>query len=119
MAGLEEIEHGIKISGRNINNLRYADDTTLLAETGGGLKRLLNRVKLESEKAGLRLHIKKTKVMVKSSELEDFAIGDEDETVELVDSFMFLGAKIERDGRLHIRKYQKNCHGQSGDDRSS
>eukprot|EP00112_Aurelia_sp_Birch-Aquarium-sp1_P026756 Seg970.1 transcript_id=Seg970.1/GoldUCD/mRNA.D3Y31 product="Retrovirus-related Pol polyprotein from type-2 retrotransposable element R2DM" pseudo=true protein_id=Seg970.1/GoldUCD/D3Y31 len=98
MAGLEEIEHGIRIGGRNINNLRYADDITLLAETEEGLKMLLNRVKQESEKVGLRLNIKKTKVMVTSSELEDFIIGDEDETVEAVDSFIFLGAKIERDG---------------------
>ena len=96
MAGLEEIEHGIKIGGRNINNLRYADDTTLLAETEEGLKMLLDRVKQESEKAGLRLNIKKTKVMVTSSELEEFMIRDE--TVEVVDSFIFLGAKIEKDG---------------------
>ena len=96
MAGLEEIEHGIKIGGRDVNNLRYADDATLLVVAEEGLKILLDMVKQESEKAGLRLNIKKTKVMVTSSELEEFMIRDE--TVEVADSFLFLSAKIERDG---------------------
>ena len=76
MAGLEEIEHRIKKGSRNINNLRYADDTTLLAETEERLKMLLDRVKQESEKAGLRFNIKKTNVMVTSSELEEFITRD-------------------------------------------
>ena len=62
-AGLEEAQAGIKISGRNINNLRYADDTTLMAESEEGLKSLLMKVKEESEKAGLKLNIQKTKIM--------------------------------------------------------
>ena len=62
-AGLEEAQAGIKIEGRNINNLRYADDTTLMAESGEELKSLLMRVKEESEKAGLKLNIEKTKIM--------------------------------------------------------
>ena len=62
-AGLEEAQAGIKIAGRNINNLRYADDTTLMAESGEGLKSLLTKVKEESEKVGLKLNIQKTKIM--------------------------------------------------------
>ena len=85
MAGLEKIEHGTSIGDQNINNLLYADDTTQLAETEEGLKMLLDREKQGSGKARLRLDIKKAKVMVPSSELEEF-------------SFIFLVAKIERDG---------------------
>ena len=78
-----------------LKNLWHADDTSLQAETEEGPKELLDRVKQESEKAGLRLNFKKTKVMLTSSELEEFIIGDE--TVEVFESFIFLDAKIERD----------------------
>ena len=95
-AGLDELEQGVRVGGRNITNLRYADDTTVLAETEEGLKMMLNRVKQESEKSDLRLNAKKTKVMVTLAELEEFTAADE--TFEVVDSFTFLGAKIDRDG---------------------
>ena len=96
IADFDEIVHGNRRGSRKINNLRYADDTKLLAGTEEGLKMLLDKLKQESEGAWLRLNIKKTKVMATSSELEEFKIGDE--TVEIVDSFIFLGAKIERKG---------------------
>ena len=93
-AGLEETQAGIKIAGRNINNLRYADDTTLRAESEEELKRLLMRVK-ESEKVGLKLKIQKTKIMasgpITSSQIDG-------ETVETVSDFIFLGSKITADG---------------------
>ena len=95
-SSLDEIEHGIRIGGRNITKLRYADDTTLLAETEEGLKMLLTRIKEESEKSGLRLNAKKTKVMVTLGELGEFTTASE--TFEFVDSFTFLGARIDRDG---------------------
>ena len=95
-ASLDDLEHGVRIGGRNITNLRYADDTTLLAETEEGLKMMLNRVKEESEKSGLRLNAKKTKVMVTLGELEEFTTAEE--TFQVVDSFTFLGAKIDGDG---------------------
>jgi len=95
-SGLDEIEHGVRISGRNITNLRYADDTTLLAETEEGLKLLLTRIKEESEKSGLRLNSKKTKVMVTLGELGEFITAGK--TFEVVDSFTFLGERIDRDG---------------------
>ena len=94
-AGLEEAQAGIKIAGRNINNLRYADDTTLRAESKEELKNLLIKVKVESEKVGLKLNIQKTKIMasspITSSEIDG-------ETVETVADFIFLGSKITEDG---------------------
>ena len=94
-AGLEETQAGIKISGRNINNLRYADDTTLMAESKEELKSLLVKVKEESEKAGLELNIQKTKIMA-SSPITSWQI--DGETVETVAYFIFLGSKITADG---------------------
>ena len=90
-AGLEETQAGIKIAGRNINNLRYADDTTLMAESEEELKSLLIKVKEESEKVGLKLNIQKTKVMA-SSPIISWQI--DGETVETVADFIFLGSKI-------------------------
>ena len=94
-AGLEETEAGIKIAGRNINNLRYADDTTLMAESEEELKSLLMKVKVESEKVGLKLNIQKTKIMA-SSPTTSWEI--DWETVETVSDFIFLGSKITADG---------------------
>ena len=90
-AGLEETLAGIKISGRNISNLRYADDTTLMAESEEELKSFLMRVKEESEKVGLKLNIQKTKIMA-SGPITSWQI--EGETVEIVADFIFLGSKI-------------------------
>ena len=90
-AGLDESQAGIKISGRNINNLRYADDTTLMAESEEELKSLLMRVKEESEKVGLKLSIQKTKIMA-SGPITSWKI--EGEKVEALTDFLFLGAKI-------------------------
>ena len=89
-AGLEETQAGIKIAGRNINNLRYADDTSLMAESEEELKSLLMKVKEESEKVGLKLNIQKTKFMA-SSPITSWQI--EGETVETVSDFIFLGSK--------------------------
>ena len=94
-AGLEETQAGIKIAGRNINNLRYADETTLMAESEGELKSLLMKVKVESEKVGLKLSIQKTKIMA-SGPITSWAI--DGETVETVSEFIFLGSKITADG---------------------
>ena len=94
-AGLEEVQARIKIAGRNINNLRYADDTTLMAESEEELKSLLMKVKEESGKVGLKLNIQKTKIMA-SSLITSWQIGEE--TVETVAAFMFLGSKITADG---------------------
>ena len=88
-AGLEETHAGIKIAGRNINNLRYADDTTLMAESEEELKSLLMKIKVESEKVGLKLNIQKTKMMA-SSPITSLEI--DGETVETVSEFIFLGA---------------------------
>ena len=88
-AGLEESQAGIKIAGRNINNLRYADDTTFMAENEEELKSLLMKVKEESEKVGLKLNIQKTKIMV-SSPVASWQI--DGETVETVSDFIFWGA---------------------------
>ena len=85
-AGLDEEQAGIKIAGRNINNLRYADDTTLMAETGEELKSLLMKVKEESEKVGLKLNIQKTKIMA-SGPITSWQI--DGETVEIVADFIF------------------------------
>ena len=90
-AGLEEAQAGIKIAGRNINNLRYADDTTVLAETEEELKSLLMKVKEESEKVGLKLNIQKTKIMASGPITSRQTDG---ETVETVANFIFLGSKI-------------------------
>ena len=89
--GLEEPQPGIKIAGRNINNLRYADDTTLMAENEEELKSLLMKVKVESEKVDLKLNIQKTKIMA-SSPITSWEI--DGETVETVSGFIFLGSKI-------------------------
>ena len=94
-AGLEETQAGIKIAGRNINNLRYADDTTLMAESEAELKSLLMKVKEESEKVGLKLNIQKTKIMA-SGPITSWEI--EGETVETVADFIFGGSKITVDG---------------------
>ena len=88
-AGLEEAQAGIKIAGRNIGNLRYADDTTLMAESEEELKSLLMKVKEESEKAGLKLNIQKTKIMT-SGPITSWQI--DGETVETVTDFIFLGS---------------------------
>ena len=94
-AGLEETQAGIKIARRNINNLRYADDTTLMAESEEKLKNLLMKVKEESEKVGLKLNIQKTKIMASSPNTSWQIDG---ETVETVADFIFLGSKITADG---------------------
>ena len=94
-AGLEEAQAGIKIAGRNINHLRYADDTTLMAESEEELKSLLMKVKEESEKVGLKLNILKTKIMA-SSPITSWQIHRE--TMERVKDFSFLGSKITADG---------------------
>ena len=90
-AGLEDAQAGIKIDGRNINNLRYADDTTLMAASEEELKSLLMKVKEESEKVGLKLNIQKTKIMA-SSPITSWQI--DGETMETVTGFLFLGSKI-------------------------
>ena len=94
-AGLEEAQAGIMISGRNINNLRYADDTTFMAESEEELKSFLMKVKEENEKVGLKLNIQKTKIMasgpITSCEIDG-------ETVETVSDFIFGGSKITADG---------------------
>ena len=93
--GLEEAQVGIKIAGRNINNLSYADDTILMAESEEELKSLLMKVKEESEKVGLKLNIQKTKIMTSSS-ITSWQI--DGETVETVADFIFLNSKITADG---------------------
>ena len=94
-AGLEETQAGIKIAGRNINNLIYADDATLMAETEEELKSLLTKVKEESEKVGLKLNIQKMKIMA-SGPIASWEI--DGEIVETVSDFTFLGSKITADG---------------------
>ena len=94
-AGLEEAQAGIKIARRNINHLRYADDTTLMAESEEELKSFLMKVKEESEKAGLKLNILKTEIMA-SGPITSWEI--DGETVETVADFIFLGSKITADG---------------------
>ena len=94
-AGLEEARAGIKIAGRNINNLRYADDTTLMAESEEELKNLLMKVKKESEKVGLKLNIQQTKIMV-SGPITSWQI--DGDSVETVSDFIFLSSKITADG---------------------
>ena len=103
-AGLEEEQAGIKIARRNINNLRYADDTTLMAESEEELKSLQMKVKVESEKVGLKLNIQKMKIMaqglITSQEIDG-------EIVETVSDFIFLGSKISADGDCshEIKRY--------------
>ena len=94
-AGLDEAQAGIKIAGRNINNLRYADDTTLMAESKEELKSLLMKVKEESEKVGLKLNIQKMKIIA-SGPITSWQI--DGETMETVSDFIFLGSKITADG---------------------
>ena len=94
-AGLEETQAGIKIAGRNINHLRYADDTTLMTESEEELKSLLMKVKEESEKVGLKLNIQKIKIMT-SSPITSRQI--DGETMETVTDFISLGSKITADG---------------------
>ena len=94
-AGLEAAQAGIKIAGRNINNLRYADDTTLMAESEEELKSPLMKVKVESEKVGLKLNIQKMKIMA-SSPTTSWQI--DGETMETVAHFIFGGSKIAADG---------------------
>ena len=94
-AGLEEAQAGIKIAGRNITNLRYADDTTLMAESEEELKGLLMKVKEESEKGGLKLNIQKTKIMA-SGPITSWEI--DGETVDTASDFIFGGSKITADG---------------------
>ena len=102
--GLEEAQAGIKIAGRNINNLRYADDTTLMAESEEEVKSLLMKVKVESQKVGLKLNIQKTKIMA-SGPITSWDI--DGETVETVSDFIFLGSKITADGDFshEIKRY--------------
>ena len=94
-AGLEETQVGIKIAGRNSNNLRYADDTTLMAESEEELKSLLMKLKEKREKFGLKLNIQKTKIMA-SDPITSWQI--DGETVKTVTDFIFLGSKITADG---------------------
>ena len=103
-AGLEETQTGIKIAGRNINNLRYADDTTLMAESEEELKSLLMKVKVDSEKVGLKLDIQKTKIMA-SGPITSWEI--DGETVETVSDFIFGGSKITADGDFRLET--KGC----------
>ena len=95
-AGMEEAQAGIKIARRNVNNLRYADDTTLMAEREEELKSLLMKVKEESEKADLKLNIQKTKIMA-SGPITSWQI--DGETMETVTDLIFLGSKITADGK--------------------
>ena len=94
-AGLDEVQAGIKIARRNINNLRYADDTTLMAESEEELKNLLIKMKEESEKAGLKLNIQKTKIMASSPITSRQIDGEIDKTVK---DFIFLSSKVTADG---------------------
>ena len=94
-AGLEEAQAGVKIAGRNINNLRYADDTTLMAESEEELKSLLMKVKEKSENVGLKLNIQKTKIMA-SGPITSWEI--DGQTVETTSDFIFWGSKITADG---------------------
>ena len=96
-AGLDEAQAGIKITGRNINNLRYANDTTLMAESKEELKSLLMKVQEESEKVGLKLNIQKTKIMA-SGPITSWQT--DEETMETVTDFIFLGSKTTADGDL-------------------
>ena len=102
-AGLEEVQAGIKIAGRNINNLIYADDTTLMTESKEELKSLLMKVKEENEKVGLKLNIQKTKIMA-SSPITSWQI--DEETMETVTDFIFLGSKLKDACSLEEKLWQ-------------
>ena len=104
-AGLGEAQAGIKIAGRNINNLRYADDTTLMAESEEELKSLLMKMKEKSENAGLKLNIEKTKIMT-SGPITSWQI--DGETMETLTGFIFWGSKITADGDCshEIKRHQ-------------
>ena len=106
--GLDEAQAGIKIAGRNINNLRYADDTNLMAEGEEELKSLLMKVKEESEKGGLKLNIQKTKIMA-SGPITSWQI--DGETMETVSDLMFLGSKITADGDCSHQIKRRLCLG--------
>ena len=106
--GLNEAQAGIKIAGRNINNLRYADDTTLMAEREEELKSLLMKVKEESEKVGLELNIQKTNIMA-SGPITSWEI--DGETVETVSDFIFLYSKITADGDFSHEAKRGLLHG--------
>ena len=113
-AGLDEAQATIKIGRRNINNLRYTDDTTFMAESEEELKRLLMKVKEESEKAGLKLNIQKTKIMA-SGPITSWQV--DGETMETVTNFIFLGSKINADGNCshEIKRHLllgKKCYNQ-------
>ena len=95
IAGLDEVQAGIKVARRNINNLKYADDITLIVESEEELKSPLKKVKTESEKVGLKLNIQKMEIMA-SGPITSWQIGGE--TVETVTDFIFLGSKITADG---------------------
>ena len=112
--GLDEAQAGIKIDRRNINNLRYADDTTLMAESEEELKSILIKVKEESEKAGLKLHIQNTKIMA-SGPITSWQI--DGETMETVTDFIFLGFKITADGDCshEIKTHGKKSYDQPGE----
>ena len=103
--GLEEVQAGINIARRNINNFRYADNTTLMAESEEKLKSLLMKVKEESEKVGLNLNIQETKIMA-SGPITSWQI--DGETVESVTDFIFLGSKITADGDA-TKKLKEAC----------
>ena len=107
-SGLEEAQAGMKIAWRNINNLRYEDDTTLMAESEEELKSLLMKVKEESEKAGLKLNIQKTKIMA-SGPITSWQI--DGETVETVADFISLGSKIAADGDCSHEIKRRLCLG--------
>ena len=102
--GLNEAQAGIKIAGRNINNLRYANDTTLMAESEEELKSLLRKVKEENEKVGLKLNIQKKKIMA-SSPITSWQI--DGERVETVINFIFLGSKITADGDCSLESKRR------------
>src|SRR5574339_11612 len=100
MLDWKKTQAGIKIAGRNINNLRYADNSTLMAESEEEIKSLLMKVKVESEKVGLKLNIQKTKIMA-SGPITSWEI--DGETVETVADFIFLGSKITADGDCSMK----------------
>ena len=107
--GVDELQAGMKIAGRTINNLRYADDTTLMAESEEELKSLLMKVKEESEKVGLKFNTQKTKIMA-SGPITSWEI--DGETVETVADFIFLGSKITADGdcSYEIKSHEIKSH---------
>ena len=105
-AGLDEAQAGIKIARRNINNLSYIDDTTLMAESREELKSLLMKMKEESEKTGLKFSIQKTKIMA-SGPITSWQI--DGETMEIVTNFIFLGSKITADGDCSYETKKNGC----------